>query len=64
LLGVSISALVMLAVLLSRVQAPWFVLLGVALGVPAGALMTLLPRALAADDVAAGFGVHDTVFYP
>jgi hypothetical protein len=34
LLGVSISALVMLAVLLSRAQAPWFVLLGVALGVP------------------------------
>lgn len=62
-LGVSISALIMVAVPLSHVQAPWFVLLGVALGVPAGALMTLLPRALAADDVAAGFGVYYTVFY-
>jgi predicted MFS family arabinose efflux permease len=62
-LGVAASALVMLAVPLSRVEAPWFVLLGVSLGVPAGALMTLLPRALAADDVAAGFGVYYTVFY-
>jgi len=40
-----------------------FCLVGLAVGAPPGAIMTLLPRALAPAQLATGFGVFYTVFY-
>jgi hypothetical protein len=40
-----------------------FCLVGLAVGPPPGALMSLLPRALPADRLATGFGVFYAVFY-
>ncbi len=40
-----------------------FCLVGLAVGAPPGAIMALLPRALAPAQLAAGFGVFYTVFY-
>lgn len=41
----------------------WFVLMGIVFGLPPGAMMSLLPQALAPDRLATGLGVYYTVFY-
>jgi predicted MFS family arabinose efflux permease len=41
----------------------WFVLMGITFGLPAGAMMALLPGALPPDRLATGLGVYYTVFY-
>jgi len=41
----------------------WFVLMGIMFGLPPGAMMSLLPRALPADRLASGLGVYYTIFY-
>jgi MFS family permease len=40
-----------------------FCLLGLVVGAPPGPMMSLLPKTLAADRLATGFGVYYTVFY-
>jgi predicted MFS family arabinose efflux permease len=40
-----------------------FVIIGLAFGLPAGALMSLLPGAVPPDRLATGLGVYYTVFY-
>src|SRR5262249_21805067 len=51
--------------LMPVVAAPtlWFVLMGLMFGLPPGAMMSLLPRALPAERLAAGLGVYYTAFY-
>lgn len=41
----------------------WFVMIGLTFGLPPGAMMSLLPRAIAADRLSTGLGVYYTVFY-
>jgi predicted MFS family arabinose efflux permease len=41
----------------------WFVLMGIMFGLPPGAMMSLLPKALAPERLATGLGVYYTVFY-
>jgi predicted MFS family arabinose efflux permease len=46
---------------------PWpalsFALMGLTFGLPPGAMMSLLPKALAPDRLSAGLGVYYTIFY-
>ena len=41
----------------------WAVLLGLVSGLTPGAMMTLLPKSVAPEHLATGFGVYYTVFY-
>ncbi len=41
----------------------WIVLMGMMFGLPAGAMMSLLPQALPANRLSTGLGIYYTVFY-
>lgn len=58
-----LSALILYISARSEHVVYWFVLLGLAASLPAGTIMSLPSRVLAADARAAGMGLYFTMFY-
>ncbi len=63
LFGFVLSALILYISARSEHVVFWFILLGIASSLPAGAIMALPSRVLAADARAAGMGLYFTMFY-